>query len=127
MSAPRRPRLSLLSQLYRLRMQALRSIALGVLLIGMVMNPMLAAACQIDDIGDRMSGQHPSVSNHAPSQDGNCCLAQGCSACCAHVAFFRSALAVASGLPAGAGVLPALSIEFEPTAYPVPFRPPIRG
>lgn len=127
MSAPRRPRPSLFLHPHRLRMQAMRSIALALLLIGMVMNPMLAAACQIDDIGDRMSGQHPSVSNHAPSQDGSCCLAQGCSACCAHVAFFRSALAVASGLPADAGVLPVLSIEFEPTACPVPFRPPIRG
>lgn len=127
MPAPRRPRLSLFLHPHRLRMQAMRSVALALLLIGMVLNPMLAAACQIDDIGDRMSGQHPSVSNHAPAQDGQCCPMQGCSACCAHVAVFLPALDVVSGLPAGAGVLPVLSIEFEPTAYPVPVRPPIRG
>jgi hypothetical protein len=115
-------------RLNRLRLPlALRVFMLGLLVFGLVMNPVLAAACEIGDASQSLAGQHQPVVAPDSQADEDCCLVQDCSACCAHVAAMVPALKVAAAFPEVASPLPVLSMEFEPTAYPVAFRPPIAG
>jgi hypothetical protein len=106
---------------------ALRVFVLGLLMFGLVMKPVLAAACEIEDARQALVGEHavPTVnsSDHYAGED--CCVVQNCGECCVHVAAMVPQVKVADTFAVAPNPLPALSVEFEPTAYPVAFRPPI--
>ena len=104
---------------------ALRLLLLGLLLFGLLVKPVLAATCEIDDARPELAGQHQSVVASDTGTSEDCCLVQDCNACCAQVAAMAPQLKVSAAVPQFASPLPALSVEFEPPAYPVAFRPPI--
>lgn len=115
-----------MSGLLRLHLPlALRLFVMGLLVFGLLVKPVLAAACEIDDARPGLAGQQQSIVAADPGTSEDCCLVQDCNACCAQVAAMVPQLKVAAAAPRLASPLPALSVEFEPTAYPVAFRPPI--
>ena len=115
MSSLLRPRLS----------PALHMLMLCLLVFGLVMQPVLAAACEIDDAQQVLAGSHQPVVTTDFDGSDDCCLSQNCNECCAHTVAMVPKLKVAPSLPLVASPLPTLSMEFEPTAYPVALRPPI--
>jgi hypothetical protein len=121
--------LATMSGLHRLRLPlALRVFVLALLAFGLLMKPVLAVACEIDDARQGLAGQHQPLVAADPGTGGeDCCLVQNCNQCCVHTVAVLPPLKVAASFFAVASPLPALSVEFEPTAYPVALRPPIAG
>ena len=115
MSIRQRPRLS----------PALQMLVLCLLVFGLVMKPVLAVACEIDDARQVLADSHQPVVAADSGGSDDCCPSQNCSECCAHTVAMVPKLKVATSLPLMASPLPTLSVEFEPTAYPVALRPPI--
>src|SRR5687767_12638912 len=115
MSSLLRPRLS----------PALHLLVLCLLAFGLVMKPVLAVACEIDDARQVLSGTHQPVLTTDVDSIDDCCPSQNCSECCAHTVAMVPKLKVAATLALVANPLSTLSVEFEPTAYPVALRPPI--
>jgi hypothetical protein len=72
-----------------------------------------------------LSGEHRPVAATDFGASDDCCLGQNCNECCAHTAAMAPQWRVAAAVPAVASPLPSLSMDFEPTADPVAFRPPI--
>jgi len=117
-----------MSGLHRLHLPlALHVFVLGLLVFGLVMRPVLAVACEIKDAQQVLTGEHLAAVVKSSDRGANedCCLVQNCSECCAHAAAMVPQVEVAAAFSGAANPLPALSVEFEPTAYPVAFRPPI--
>lgn len=110
----------------RLPTATLRLLLALLLLCGLATQAALASACLAD---------HAAVaSSAAPSQDGvgnddtgdgDCCLSQGCGACCSHVAAIVTPRQPAMTQRCPASLPKRLMLAFRPTAYPVAFRPPI--
>lgn len=108
--------------------RALRVFALGLLVIGLVMKPVLATVCDIEDTRPAMTGEHQPVATAAQDMDSagqECCPAQSCNECCAHTAAMTAALNVVMTSRIVTSPLSTLSVDFTPTAYPVAVRPPI--
>jgi hypothetical protein len=116
-----------MSSLLRLRLpSALRVIVLGLLVLGMVMKPVLASACEISDVQRALAAQHQPTAAQVPdSGTESCCPAQNCSECCAHTVAMTPPLKVLATFQKATRLSPGPSLKFEPTAYPVGFRPPI--
>lgn len=114
MSRPLRPRLS----------PALHLLVLCLLVFGLVMKPVLAVACEIDDARRVLTDGQPVAAAESEDSD-ECCPSQNCNECCCPTVAMVPKLKVAASLSLAASPLPALSVEFEPTAYPVALRPPI--
>lgn len=106
---------------------ALRVFVLGLLVLGLLMKPVLVVACEIDDVQRTLAGEHRSPLLEAPASDAGdvCCGVQNCGECCTPAAAVVSQWKLVTALPAMTGPLPSLSVEFEPTARLVAFRPPI--
>ncbi len=106
-----------------------RMLLFGLLVAGVLVKPVLAIACEIHDAA-RAAVEFSQAAPEAmpePGQDEACCALPDCSDCCAHTVALLPALATLRAAPAIASPLPLLSVEFEPTAHAVAFRPPIAG
>ena len=117
-----------MSSLHRLRLPpVVRVIVLGLLVLGLVVKPVLVAACEIGDAQRTLASGHDQTMTAPDSGGGDeCCPEQGCNECCAHTAaLVTTAASTATRL--NTVPLPTLSATFEPAAYPVGLRPPIAG
>lgn len=113
-----------MAALHRLRFPLfLRVFVLGLLMAGVVMKPALTLACEIGEASAQVDGPVSGIGG-STAGDG-CCLVQECGDCCAHASAMTSQSKLAATLPLATGPLPVLSVDFEPIAYPVAFRPPI--
>ncbi|TKR29580.1 hypothetical protein FCE95_15740 [Luteimonas gilva] len=99
----------------------------GLLIFGILAKPVLAIACEIHDAKRAIAEASQGVSATAPELDQGegCCALPDCNDCCAHTVAMLPTLAVLRAEPAAGPPLPALSVEFEPAALAVAFRPPI--
>ena len=104
----------------------LRILMLGLLMAGVMMKPVLAIACEIHDM-QKIVAAEPAAAAEAPGPGSgeSCCSLPDCNDCCAHTTALLPILNLAPAAPMAASSLPSLSVEFEPTAFPVAFRPPI--
>jgi hypothetical protein len=104
----------------------LRFLMLALLVAGVLVRPVLAVECDIRDAQQSVAAGHlQTAGTEAPSPHEDCCSLPNCSDCCAHIAALLPPFGVAAAVPMTAAVLPALSVDFEPIAFPVAFRPPI--
>ena len=109
-------------------LQILRFLALGLFVLGLLVKPVLAAHCGLDDARRAMGDYQAAVLNADVAGDEACCPGESCGecgeCCTASTAVSPVALVVGTQLaPAGAAVVGAT--DFVPTPYPVPIRPPI--
>lgn len=104
---------------------ALRFLMLALLVAGMLVRPVLAAGCEIRDTQQIAANGHPAGAAELPASDEVCCSLPNCNDCCAHAVALLPPVGGAPAVPAAAAVLPALSVGFEPIAFPVAIRPPI--
>lgn len=106
-----------------------RTLLLGLLVVGTLVKPVLAIACEIHDVqrAAAEASQNGPEAASQPGQEESCCSLPDCNDCCAHTVALLPALDVARATPAAAALLSSLSIEFEPAAFAVAFRPPIRA
>ncbi len=107
-------------------MFALRTMLMAMLALGLCLQPVLAAACEIADAtqaADSTSGEDQGT---AAGQD-ECCPNQACSDCCLHAtATFDPIRVSVSSVPDAVHVPPPSSGP-PPSDYPVAIRPPIAG
>ena len=104
---------------------ALRLLLLAMLTVGMVVNPMLAAACGICDVQQSAKGEQEPAASEVPSADEDCCSASNCNSCCSHTVAVQTPFDGAAAAPATTSVLSVRSVDFEPIFVPVALRPPI--
>ena len=110
----------------RRSLPVLRMFVLGLLVFGLLVKPVLAMACDIGDAQRTLAGEHPPAIQAPDAGTGDdCCPSQSCNECCAPTAALLPQIGVAMSSQASTSTLPTLSMQFEPTAYPVGFRPPI--
>lgn len=105
----------------------LRLLVLALLVSGALAKPLLAVACELGDARQALVAQQAAQPAGEAGASGDCCPAQDCTECCVPATALVPGLGVATGSSVNAGLLPTLSVQFEPRAYPVGFRPPIAG
>lgn len=100
---------------------------LGLLMAGVLLKPVLAIACEVHDVQRVLAGEPQATAAELTDAGSgeSCCSLPDCNDCCAHTTALLSALNSVPAAPMAASPLPSLSVEFQPTAFPVPFRPPI--
>lgn len=103
----------------------LRFLMLALLMAGVLVKPVLAAECEIRDVQQLIVGEMAAAEAPHSTSDEDCCSLPNCSDCCAHTIALLPPGGMAATAPMMATVLPALSVDFEPIAFPVAFRPPI--
>lgn len=105
--------------------RALRLLALCVLALGLLMKPVLVAACELDDLGRTQgSAEHPTTAAGESVEDP-CCPGKVCGECCTSAAWVPvPAVAAVVSLLAADVPLP-VSAGFVPAPVPVDIRPPI--
>jgi hypothetical protein len=113
--------------LQRLRLPpVLRMLMLGLLLLGLLVKPILAVACEIGDAQQTLAAElEPATQAPDTGASDDCCLAHSCYECCAHTVALVPPATVAATNQVSASPPPRLSVKFEPPGYPVGFRPPI--
>jgi hypothetical protein len=105
--------------------RCLRLLALALLVLGLLVNPVLAAGCELKDMRLALGGSHEVVVDAADPGEDACCPGQVCGACCTAVTVMPLATApalmarVIGGLPAAALVEPG------PAPRRAEIRPPI--
>jgi len=107
----------------------LRLLALGLLVIGLLAKPMLAAACDIQDLRQALGGDTIPVlvADDGCRSGDTCCLAHHCGECCVSgmavlpvgLAFDRLALTIEPVAPE--------HVEFRAPPRHEALRPPIRA
>jgi len=104
--------------------QFLRLLVLGMLVLGLLVKPALAAHCELEDLqGD--FGQVVLVDATDADAGDACCPGQVCGECCTAGTVVPS-LSVTAGAIAVAAINGlAGAVEFKPAQYPVSIRPPI--
>ena len=105
---------------------ALRCLILGLLVLGLLANPVLAASCGIADAQHLMEGEAHAPGDQSPEAEEWCCPDQDCRACCTYNASPTSVPGI-SVVISVAAPLPGMVIGFEPGGHSVLFRPPIVG
>lgn len=103
----------------------LRFLMLAMLVAGMLVRPGLAFECEIRDVQHALTGDLQATEAAGTTPNEDCCSLPNCNDCCAHTIALLPPVGVAAAVPMAAAVLPALSVDFEPIAFPVAFRPPI--
>jgi len=98
---------------------------LGLLMVGVLVKPVLAIACEIHDV-QKMTASQTQTAAEEPGSDESCCALPDCNDCCAHTTAVVPEFLIAPAVTMAASPLPSLSVKFEPTAISVAFRPPIR-
>jgi hypothetical protein len=102
---------------------------LALLMAGVLVKPVLAAECGIRDAAHALSETSQTGAAEAPDLPAgeDCCAFADCNDCCAHAAAVMRSPDATAAVPMNASLMPSLSVDFEPIACPVPFRPPIAG
>lgn len=105
----------------------LRMVLMAMLLLGLCLQPVFAAACDIEDVRivlDHDGGATPDADNDGGAAD--CCANPACSDGCLHAAAsLPAAQAVLFPPPTSRCTAPAC-LEFTSSDLPVNHRPPIR-
>jgi hypothetical protein len=104
----------------------LRLLVLGMLVLGLLVKPVLAANCELEDL-QKDFGQVVLVDATDADAGDECCPGQMCGECCTAVTVVPSSGATVSATAVAAIHTPAGAFEFEPAPYPVSIRPPIAG
>ncbi len=106
-----------------------RMALIAMLALGLCLQPVLAAACEIEDVQtalDQGAGA-ASVGSDADAAGGasDCCVNAACGDCCLHATASAPGERVA-GVPAMPGIaVMAPTSEVRASDYPVDIRPPI--
>ena len=103
----------------------LRFLMLALLMASVLVKPVLAVECEVRDAQRLVSGHMQAAVSEAAVPGDDCCAALDCSDCCAHTVALQPPTSGGSAVPVTAPALTALSVDFEPIAFPVAFRPPI--
>lgn len=104
----------------------LHLLALGMLVLGLLVKPVLAANCELEDL-QRDVAQVVLVDATNADAGDECCPGQICGECCTAGTVVPSSGATAGAIAVAAINGPAGAVEFEPAPYPVSIRPPIAG
>lgn len=106
----------------------LRLLALLLLALGLLVKPVLVAACELDDLALPQSGIEQVIEaaddadDHA---DDACCPGKVCGECCTAATLLAMVPAATTATPIAAGPHPRAWVQSEPAALPVAIRPPI--
>lgn len=105
-----------------------RIVLAALLALGLCLQPVLAAACDVEDVRVALDGGGPALSglhDDGAGSAGDCCANPACGDCCLHATATLPAAIVATVpvLRIG-GVMPPRT-DFRPSDYPVDVRPPI--
>ena len=106
-----------------------RIVLCALLALGLCLQPVLAAACDVEDATTVIQDGVSVSDTHADDAggSGDCCTNPACSDCCLHATASvpYTALAVVVPMPAHANT--PLPDDVRPSDYPVDIRPPIKG
>lgn len=102
-----------------------RFLMLTLLVAGVLVKPVLAVDCEIRDAQQLIVGEMAAAEAPHSNSGEDCCSLPNCNDCCAHTIALLPPVGMAAAAPMMPTVLPALSVDFEPIAFPVAFRPPI--
>lgn len=110
----------------RLRtLQFLRFFALGLLVFGLLVKPVLAAQCELDDARRALGDHKVAVLDAAMAGDEACCPGESCGECCTACTIMSPAVLIVGAMPVPAGAAVTGATDFAPAPYPVAIRPPI--
>lgn len=104
----------------------LRLLVLGTLVFGLLVKPVLAANCELEDL-QRDLAQVVLVDAADADAGDECCPGQMCGECCTAGTFVPSFSATVGAVVVAAIDGPVGAAEFKPAPYPVSIRPPIAG
>lgn len=111
---------------------ALRILLLGLLMVGVLVKPVLVLAGELHeaehalltgDDGHADDGSSDPIEPSDPKNPWHALMHFG--HCCGQAPALLPLMYLGSITPAATDPLPLLSVEFQPTAHPVAFRPPI--
>lgn len=106
----------------------LRMAFMAMLLLGLCLQPVFAAACDVEDVRIALDQDHdgePASTTDADDGSADCCANPACSDGCLHAAAsLPAAQAALAMLPSRTCIAPAW-IDVAPSDYPVDQRPPI--
>lgn len=106
----------------------LRLALMGLLMLGICLQPVLAAACDVEDARVALdAGTDAAVAADAADGSRDCCNSPACGDCCLHAAATLPAIPQAMAFAAVRMPSPPLRAGIAASAYPVDSRPPIRG
>lgn len=105
--------------------RCLRLVALALLVLGLLVNPVLAAGCELEDMRVAAGGSHEVAAAATDPVEDTCCPGQLCGACCTAVTVMP--LASAAALVASVIGSPSAAEQAEPGPAPrrAEIRPPI--
>jgi hypothetical protein len=107
-------------------LHGLRLLALVVFALALLVKPVLAASCELQDMrlaqGD---GRAMAVDAVAGQGEGECCPGQLCGDCCTAGTVVPMAATPALSMPLAARPPVAIAAGFDPTPQRVATRPPI--
>jgi hypothetical protein len=106
-------------------LQILRFLALGLLVFGLLVKPVLAAQCELDDARRALGDYKVAVLDADAAGDEACCPGESCGECCTASTIVSPAILVIGAMPAPAGAAVIGGTDFAPAPYPVAMRPPI--
>lgn len=104
----------------------LRLLVLGTLVLGLLVKPVLAANCELEDL-QRDVAQVVLVDATDADAGDECCPGQMCGECCTAGTVVPSFSSTVDALVVAAINGPGEATEFKPAPYPVLIRPPIAG
>ena len=104
---------------------AFRFVLIALLMVGVLAQPVFAAACKDCEETPAAFDGTTSHSSGDSSPDGDCCSIADCNECCAQAVALRLMLDTSPVVPESAPAVAALAVDFEPMALGVAFRPPI--
>lgn len=109
----------------------LRLVLLAMLVFGMCLQPVLAAACDIEDVRSALDHDAGEAANAEHGErsgvPGDCCANPACGDCCLHATASLPAAPHTMAIVAPRACAMPLRVGFAPGDYPVDSRPPIRG
>jgi hypothetical protein len=104
----------------------LRLLTLGMLVFGLLVKPVLAATCELEDLQWAV-GQVELVDAGDADAGDECCPGQACGECCTAGTAVPPLRAIVGAIAVVTIHAHAGAVEFEPAPYPVSIRPPIAG
>ncbi|MEO8366040.1 MAG: hypothetical protein ABI538_07525 [Pseudoxanthomonas sp.] len=105
----------------------LRVVLMAILALGLCLQPVFAAACEIADATQATEPTYGDDANATDAGQGECCPNQVCSDCCLHATatFDPARVALPSALDFVRVSAPYTGVT--PSDYPVDIRPPIQA
>lgn len=105
----------------------LRIVLCALIALGLCLQPVLAAACDVEDAATMLEDGVYATSAHADGAggSGDCCTNPACSDCCLHATASVPCSALSVTMPAPVHAATPLPDDMRPSDYPVDIRPPI--